>query len=415
MAPSRIRLPGFEECGYPRMTPEKADRPLVVRGTEMLPSDPSRIRRQTLARITLDSMVQFVALLDAQGTVLDINKVALDAVGITLADVEGKPFWTTLWWQVSEEINATLRASILRAAQGEAVRWDAEIYGRAGGSETITIDASLSPVLDDHGTVVFICAEGRDITEKRAQEREIARQNIAGARAAAERANQAKDEFLAILGHELRNPLSPILTAVEIIKMRGVPEVEHERLVIERQVAHITRLVDDLLDVSRIARGKVELKTEIVELAEVVAKAIEMASPLLERRSHMLTAAVPDGLRVTGDMTRLSQVAANLLTNAAKYTPPGGSIAVRAEQTDAEVTLSVRDTGIGIAPDALPHIFDLFVQERQAVDQSQGGLGIGLTIVRSLVERHGGSVSARSEGQGKGSEFIVRLPRTVRT
>jgi PAS domain S-box-containing protein len=950
------------------MSRENADHPLVVRGTEILAADPPRVRLQKLARITLDSMVQFVGLLDANGTVLEINKVALDAVGIKLSDVEGRPFWTTFWWQVSEEINRTLRESIVRAAHGEFVRWDTPIYGRAGGKETIIIDASLAPVFDDDGNVVFICAEGRDITEKKAQEREIAQKNIelqgllerireldeiktqffanvshelrtplalilgpaqrlidddgamslqqrreagqvvarnarmllkhvndlldisklearklkielqdtdvcalvrflashfavlaadrkiefivdaggscvaavdpdklqrivmnllgnafkfapdagrircaarqsghelmisvddsgpgvtpelrqaiferfrqgegginrkaggtglglaiakefaglhkgrievrdsdlggarfevtiplnristgapvdadldrtmlhsvidelrdttverektvTSARAtdrpcvlvvednpdmnrfvrqslsrhyevisafdgregiekalefrptlivsdimmphvsgvemiaemrklpelestpvmllsakadeelmvklldegahdfivkpfserellvrvrnlvqaqqarettirslarehvarnevelqkrllyslfmqaptliavlrgpehvielvnpplclvwgrdeaemlnrslfdvlpdlrnqvfpsllehvyttgiphvgketpatysrdgvletfyfnfvyspfrngdgdvegifviasdvtaqvlareqvnnlrdAAESANRAKDEFLAMLGHELRNPLSPILTALQLMKLRGEEGSERERTVIERQVSHLTRLVDDLLDVARIARGRVELKTEIVEMADVVAKAIEMASPLLEQRTHTLTVDVPrTGLRVDGDPTRLSQVVSNLLTNAAKYTSAGGDIFVRAERDGEEVVLSVRDTGIGIAPDVLPHIFELFVQERQALDRSQGGLGIGLTIVRSLIERHGGTVSVESDGPGTGSKFTVRLPATGR-
>ena len=196
-------------------------------------------------------------------------------------------------------------------------------------------------------------------------------------REAAESANRAKDEFLAMLGHELRNPLSPILTALQLMKLRGDRRAPSaSATVIERQVNHLTRLVDDLLDVSRIARGKVELKTEIVEMAEVVAKAIEMASPLLEQRTHTLTVDVPRrGLRVDGDPTRLSQVVSNLLTNAAKYTPPGGQISVRARAGDDDVVLPVRDTGIGIAPEVLPHVFDLFVQERQAHRSSQGGLG----------------------------------------
>jgi len=951
------------------MSRGKTDDGLVVRGTEILATDPRRVRLQKLARITLDSMVQFVGLLDAGGTVLEINKVALDAVGIQLSDVEGRPFWTTFWWQVSEEINQVLRESIARAAQGEFVRWDTPIYGRAGGKETIIIDASLCPVFDDDGEVVFICAEGRDITEKKAQEREIAQKNIElqgllerireldeiktqffanvshelrtplalivgpaqrliddegtmdlaqrresaqviarnarmllkhvndlldmskleagklkielqgadvaalirllashfavlaaergidyaidasdpcetavdqdklqrvlmnllanafkfvpdggrvrcsltrspheltvsvddsgpgvvpelrhaiferfrqvdggssrkaggtglglaiakefvemhkgrievldsdlggarfqvtiplhrvspgvavapsdatfdrttldglieelrpsrssrkveevagapggrprvlvvednadmnqfvsqclsdayevisafdgreglekamrfrpsivvsdimmpnmsgvemisemrvlpelqstpilllsakadeelmvklleegaqdfivkpfsekdlmvrvrnlvlalqareetthslarehqareeaelqkrllhslfmqaptliavlrgpehvvelanppicevwgrpeqevlnrplfavmpelrqgivpalldgvlssgvplfrketavaferaggatetlyfnsvyspfrnidgdvegifivasdvtaqvqareqvnGLREVAESANRAKDEFLAMLGHELRNPLSPILTALQLMKLQGPEGSERARTVIERQVTHLTRLVDDLLDVSRIARGKVELKIEVVEMAELVAKAIEMASPLLEQRAHTLTVDLPStGLPVNGDPTRLSQVLSNLLTNAAKYTPPGGRVTVRGQQADDDVVLSVRDNGIGIAPEVLPRIFELFVQERQAIDRSQGGLGIGLTIVRNLVEGHGGSVSARSEGAGRGSEFIVRLPR----
>jgi CheY-like chemotaxis protein len=189
---------------------------------------------------------------------------------------------------------------------------------------------------------------------------------------------------------------------------------ERERTVIERQVTHLTRLVDDLLDVSRIARGKVELKEELIELAEVVAKAVEMTSPLLEQRTHTLDLQVPrSGLPLRGDATRLSQVVSNLLTNAAKYTPAGGHITVRGSEEQGQVVLRVRDTGIGIAADALPHVFDLFVQERQALDRSHGGLGLGLTIVRNLVEHHGGTVSASSEGRGAGSEFVVRLPKAA--
>jgi PAS domain S-box-containing protein len=825
------------------MQDNRGRRPIVVQGTEIVGTDPPRLARQKLARITLDSMVQFVGLLDAQGTVLEINKVALDAVGVSLAEVEGKPFWTTFWWQVSEQIRALLRESIARAAQGEFVRWDTEIYGRAGGKETIVIDASLCPVADDDGNVVFICAEGRDITAKKAQEREIAaknvelqgllerireldeiktqffanvshelrtplalilgpaqrlidddgtmdraqrresaqvvarnarmllkhvndlldmskldagklkielqdvdvaalvrfvashfavladergialaidagepcpaavdpdklqrvlmnllanafkfvpaggrvrcalqrsagelriavddsgpgvapslrkaiferfrqgdggsnrkvggtglglaiakefvemhqgrievtdsdlggarfqvtlplhratagelagaagpesgvtrdvldgliaelqpsaphrapaiaaaaatpgasttpgasatpgagatrarprilvvednadmnrfvtqclaadyevisafdggeglemalrflpalvvsdimmpkvsgdemvarmrrqpelrqtpilllsakadealmvklldngaqdfivkpfserdlavrvrnlvlaqqeRQQIDGLRLAAEAASRAKDEFLAMLGHELRNPLSPMVTALELMKLQGPHGSERARTVIERQVRSLIRLVDDLLDVSRIARGKVELKTETVEIAEVLADAIETASPLIEQRAHTLRVeAAASGLRVDADPTRLSQVISNLLTNAAKYTPPGGEITVAAARLGDEIVLRVRDTGIGIAPEMLPRIFDLFVQDRQSVERAEGGLGIGLTIVRNLVERHGGSVSAQSAGPGLGCELVVRLP-----
>ena len=236
----------------------------------------------------------------------------------------------------------------------------------------------------------------------------------AGLLEAARAANRAKDEFLAMLGHELRNPLAPIVTALHLMKLRAGPSTERERTVIERQVAHLTRLVDDLLDVSRIARGKVELKRELVEVADVVARAVEIASPLLEQQAHTLELDVPrEGLAVHGDAARLVQVLTNLLTNAGKYTPPGGRVTVSAAADGDHVVLTVRDTGIGIQPDVLPYVFDLFVQGPQAIDRARGGLGLGLTIVRSLVEQHGGHVCAHSDGPGKGSEVIVRLPKVA--
>jgi signal transduction histidine kinase len=235
---------------------------------------------------------------------------------------------------------------------------------------------------------------------------------LANAKRAAEAANRAKDEFLAMLGHELRNPLAPILTALQLMSIRDTAEATaKERAVIDRQVRHLTRLVDDLLDVSRIARGKIELARDNVELSRIVAHAVEMASPLLEERRHNLVLHVPrSGLTVNGDIMRLSQVVQNLLTNAAKYTEPGGQIDVEARGVDGSIELAVKDNGVGIPKDMLPTVFDLFVQGRQTVDRSKGGLGLGLTLVRTLVGLHGGSVEARSEGAGCGSQFIVRLP-----
>ncbi|MEO6447541.1 MAG: ATP-binding protein [Gemmatimonadaceae bacterium] len=238
-----------------------------------------------------------------------------------------------------------------------------------------------------------------------------ARADAEEARATAENATRAKDEFLAMLGHELRNPLSPIVTALQLMRLRGDANLTREQLVIERQVDHLVRLVDDLLDVSRITQGKVDLKREVVELSQVVAKAVEIASPLLERRSHTLTANVPrKGMSVLGDSTRLSQVVANLLTNAAKYTETGGHISVDGERNEHELVVRVKDNGIGIAPDVLPGIFDLFVQAKRSSDRAEGGLGIGLALVRSLVQMHGGTVVATSDGLGLGSEFVLTLP-----
>jgi signal transduction histidine kinase len=246
---------------------------------------------------------------------------------------------------------------------------------------------------------------------KHARERESLLERERIARRSAESANRAKDEFLAMLGHELRNPLAPIQTALQLMRLRGQDTAERERMVIERQVTHLTRLVDDLLDVSRITRGRVDLDRRPIEIAEVVARAIEVASPLLEQRKHTLDVHVPRrGLMVDGDAFRLAQVVANLLTNAAKYTESGGRITVHGDRADDDIVVRVRDTGIGISREMLPRVFDLFVQERQALDRSHGGLGLGLTIVRNLVALHDGSVTVNSEGLGRGSEFIIRLP-----
>ena len=227
-----------------------------VRGTELPAGDTREQYRQKLARITLDSMVQFVGLLDSKGTVLEINHVALDAVGIKLSDVEGRPFWTTFWWQVSPEINRVLRDAIGRAAHGEFVRWDAEIYGRAGGKETIIIDASLMPVKDEQGNVVFITAEGRDITEKKAHEREIARQ-----REELAKLDVLKTQFFANISHEFRTPLTLMLGPVEdviALEDKLPPEARELLHVAHRNSLRLLRLVNTLLDFSRIEAGRVQ-------------------------------------------------------------------------------------------------------------------------------------------------------------
>ncbi|MBV9947041.1 MAG: hybrid sensor histidine kinase/response regulator, partial [Myxococcales bacterium] len=210
----------------------------------------------------------------------------------------------------------------------------------------------------------------------------------------------------------LRNPLAPIVTALRVMELRGLPGGERERAVIGRQVEHLSRLVDDLLDVSRLASGKVRLARRAIEIADVVARAIEVTSPLLEERQHRLRVHVPrPGLAVLVDVERMTQVVCNLLTNSCKYTDAGGEIRVEARSHGEDVELRVVDTGVGIDPDMLPRVFDLFTQERQAIDRSRGGLGLGLALVRNLVRMHGGSVAAESAGRGRGSTFIVRIPK----
>ncbi len=240
----------------------------------------------------------------------------------------------------------------------------------------------------------------------------LAREHVDRLRREAESANRAKDEFMAMLGHELRNPLSPIVTALQLLRLRGDRSREHE--LIERQVRHLVRLVDDLLDVARITQGKIELRKQRLEIADIVVRAVESASPLLERRRLKLDVQVePQGLLVDGDPDRLAQVFLNLLTNAAKYSEPESRVRITGRREGNWIRTTVIDEGIGLAPDMLDKIFDTFVQHRQAIDRAGGGLGLGLSIVRSLVALHGGQVSAASPGLGQGSTFIVDLPAAV--
>ena len=271
---------------------------------------------------------------------------------------------------------------------------------------------NLEPMRDTAGHVYGMFSVALDITDQ-VQARQIMEKTHAEREALLaelQAASRTKDDFLAMLGHELRNPLSPIVTAIELMKMS---DTDHASglLLVERQVRHLIHLVDDLLDVARITRGQLELVCERVELSTVIARAIETASPLIESGGHVLAVEVPaHGLVLDAEITRLAQVIANLLTNAAKYTPHGGHIWVEARREGDHAVLQVRDDGVGIAPEMLTRIFGLFTQVPQDLARSRGGLGLGLSIVKTITEKHGGTVAARSAGRGHGSEFTVRLP-----
>jgi signal transduction histidine kinase/CheY-like chemotaxis protein len=255
----------------------------------------------------------------------------------------------------------------------------------------------------------------RSLDEARAQldatVRELGRQaqRLQEQRTRAEHATRAKDQFMAMLGHELRNPLAPIVTVLQVMRLRGQWSPEHA--IMQRQVEHLQRLVDDLLDVSRIARGKVVLDRRVIEVADAIDTAHETAHPLIAHKHQQVELQVPrTGLPVLADPSRLAQVFANLLTNASKYSGPESRISVRAVREDGRVLVEVTDEGVGIAPGMLARVFDLFEQEASSLDRSQGGLGLGLSIVRNLVSQHGGEVEAHSEGPGHGSRFVVKLP-----
>lgn len=246
--------------------------------------------------------------------------------------------------------------------------------------------------------------------ERRVKERT---EELDKANAALREAAARKDEFLATLAHELRNPLAPIRNALEIMRIsRNQPEViESARSLMERQVATLVRLIDDLLEVSRMSRGKVQLRLERLSLDEVLEAAIEQSRPLLEKAGQTLKVLTPaDEISLNGDRLRLAQVFTNLLNNAAKYSEPGGTVTIEASRDGDVATIRVRDSGVGIPAEMLPHLFEPFLQIDQSLNRAQGGMGIGLNLVSRLVELHGGSVVAKSAGLGKGAEFIIKLP-----
>ena len=265
----------------------------------------------------------------------------------------------------------------------------------------ISVSLTISPIKDEKGRVIGASKIARDITQRKQSEQAL------------READRRKDEFLATLAHELRNPLAPIRNALELAHRSavGIPELEHAHGLMTRQLARLVRLVDDLLDISRITSGKIQLRPERVNLAAIVQSAVEGSRAAIDAQAQELTVILPEKpIFLQADPVRLAQVLSNLLNNAVKYTESGGHIWLTVEQQDHEAVISVRDTGIGIEPDQLPRVFEMFSQATPALERSQGGLGIGLALVKGLVGLHGGSVEAHSKGSGLGSEFIVRLP-----
>ncbi|TMA72204.1 MAG: response regulator [Deltaproteobacteria bacterium] len=273
------------------------------------------------------------------------------------------------------------------------------------GGEVRWLSGKGQVLSDARGRAVRMLGVGMDISERKRLEGELRRRADELADA-----DRRKDEFLAMLAHELRNPLAPLSNALHLLAQDAGDRARITEMA-DRQVRHLVRLVDDLLDVSRITQGKISLRKERVILADVVTRAMEMMREELEARGHQVTVSLPPRpVYLEADGARLAQIAGNLLSNAAKFTPTGGSIWLTAEALSDEVVVRVRDTGVGLAPELVPHVFDLFVQGEASLDRTRGGLGIGLTLVRRLVELHGGRVEARSAGVGQGSEFLVYLP-----
>ncbi|MBY4897058.1 ATP-binding protein [Cupriavidus sp. AU9028] len=369
----------------------------------------------------LDNAAEGLHRVAGDGTILWANAAELKMLGYTYDEYVGRP--------ISDfHVDRAVITHILDSLKAGKTLYDqpARLRCKDGSIKHVLIHSNGC---FENGELRYTRCFTRDATDRVA--RELAEQQRERLLRELEHANRAKDEFLAMLGHELRNPLSPIVTALHLMRMRGNAGTEREQAIIERQVDHLVRLIDDLLDVSRITRGNIVLKIDTVRLADVLSKAVEMASHLLEQRSHRLTVAVDQELVCQGDPVRLAQAVANLLINAARYTDAGGDIRLSAwidegrgadggkdsrpytgpgNERGGTIVIEVRDNGVGITADMLPRLFDLFYQGPRKIDRQEGGLGIGLALVKNLVELHGGSVTAASDGPDRGSVFTIRLP-----
>lgn len=408
---SEHRAHGLESGADGYLTYPLEPRELVANVQAML-----RIRRaekavraqSELLRVTLHSIGDAIVATDAEGVITFINPIAQELIGWNEAESVGKPL-ASLFHIVNEETGEPSESPVAK------VMASGRIAGLANHTLLISrdgtrrpIDDTAAPILDEDGQFVGVVLVFRDISERRRLEHELQQRSQD-----LEERDRRKDEFLAMLAHELRNPLAPIANTLQVLRLQfgKQPDIERAGAMMARQLNHLVRLVDDLLDVSRITRGKLELRRQRLNLAALVGRTVDSVRSLMDERQHRLQIDMPpEALRLEGDPDRLEQVLANLLNNAIKYTPPGGNIHLSAAREGEEVVVRVRDSGIGIRAEALPRLFEMFQQADRVPGRLSEGLGIGLTLVRSLVEMHGGSVSASSAGPNRGSEFVVRLP-----
>lgn len=353
-------------------------------------------RRKRLYEAILSGTPDFVYVFSLDHQVLYANDALITMWGHSLSDTIGKTFLELGYEPWHAEMHCR-EIDQVRATK-ESIRGEVPFNGTYGRR---IYEYIFVPVLGADGEVEAVAGTTRDVTDRKAMEDEL------------RAADRKKDDFIALLAHELRNPLAPIRNGLQVMRLAGgdMSAIANARTMMERQLGHMVRLIDDLLDVSRIGRNKMELRREKILLADVVESAIEAVRPLAEAAGHTLSVELPPGpVFLDADFTRLAQVFGNLLTNSVKYTPGAGRIQFRAERSGDEVIVTVRDNGIGIPADFLPRIFDMFSQVDRSIERSTGGLGIGLALVKGLVEMHGGTVVAASDGASLGSVFTIRLP-----
>jgi two-component system, chemotaxis family, CheB/CheR fusion protein len=387
---SRDKVRGLTEKPTPAVRPDPGD-------------DLENLHHRGLLAAIVDSSDDAIVSKTLEGRILSWNRGATRIFGYEPHEVIGKPITII----IPPELHAEEQQILERLGRGERIEHFDTVRITKDGRR-IAISLTVSPVRAADGTIIGASKVARDISE-----RKLAEERLKESEEALRLADRRKDEFLALLAHELRNPLAPIRYALAANKKPGrTPEqCRQAEEIIERQVAHMSRLLDDLLDISRITRGALELKKTRSELTSIIGAAIETARPILDAKHHTLVLDLPSQpVQLEADVVRLGQVFSNLLINAAKYTDPDGRIQLRVVRQDNEVVVSVTDNGIGISADMLPRVFNMFFQSHSALGRAEGGLGVGLSLVRGLLALHGGSVEARSQGPGRGSEFIVRLP-----
>jgi PAS domain S-box-containing protein len=379
----------------------RAERALVEANAALAHKSEELEQQREWFQVTLSSIGDGVITTDINGQVTFLNPIAEAMTGWSSDDARGKPI-DQVFHIINEDTGLFVASPVNSVLQlGTTVGLANRIALVSRSGTVVGIEDSAAPIRNARGSIVGVVLVFHDVTERRRAEHAL------------READRRKDEFLATLAHELRNPLAPIRQAAMILKAPAATDTQkrwsHD--VIGRQVHHMALLLDDLLDISRITRGMLELRVEMVELADVIDAAVETARPAIDAKRHTFSVLAPDHpVQLAADPMRLAQVLSNLLTNAAKYTDPEGQIQLRAVLEERVVTICVVDTGIGIPSFAIENVFDMFSQVKSGQDRSEGGLGIGLSLSKGLVQLHGGEIEAKSLGLGRGSEFIVRLP-----